>query len=101
MLREGIIRARRALETGENPYAQVDLTMATRLGGAIYLVGIVYAAIVLPLSPPDGPFGIPGTAACIVAAAVVGVRLLRRETPAHPNALLALSYLGVLVSGLF
>jgi diguanylate cyclase (GGDEF)-like protein len=101
MLRESLNRARRSVAPAGDPYAHVDLSMATKMGGAIYLVGIAYATLVLPLSNPSGPFGIAGTAACIVAAAIVGVRLLRTERPAHPNALLTLCYLGVAVSAVY
>jgi diguanylate cyclase (GGDEF)-like protein len=82
----------RAVHAGDDPYAHTDLRMATRLGGALFLIGIAYVVIVLPLSMP-GHWGV--VAGCLVVAVFCGVRLLNREEPAAPNMLLAYTYLGV------
>ena len=101
MARDSLNRVRRALDAGPQPYAHLDVALATRLGGAIFLVGIAYALLVLPLSPPRGPLGAVGVAACVASAAAVGWHLLRRPSPADPRLLLALCYAGVAIATLY
>jgi hypothetical protein len=101
MAREAIERARSALSAGADPYAHLDHAVATRLGGAMYLVGFLFAAISLPLSPPSGPLGWPGVLACMAAAMACAVTLLRLRGPAAPGLLLFGGYLGLLSSVVF
>ena len=101
MDRARIVRARKAFEAGPRPYAHVDMTLATRLGGSIYIVGIVYAAIVLPLAPPQGALAMTGAALSMLAAAAIGVALLRRSEPVTPLDLLVLCYLGLFIAVVF
>ena len=87
---------RAALDAGPNPYAHLDVGLATRLGGAIWLIAVFYALVVLPLAPPDG--GAPAwvaTGAILAGATVTGIWLVRRETALSPDALLAICHLGV------
>ena len=101
MDRVRLVRALRAFDAGPHPYAHVDMTLATRLGGAIYLVGIVYAASVLPLSPPTGTLAVAGTALSLLASAVIGLALLRRPEPISPVDLLLICYLGLFIAVAF
>src|SRR5688572_6458499 len=99
MRREARRALRAALDAGPNPYAQLDIGLATRLGGAIWLIGVLYALVVLPLAPPPG--GAPAwvaTAAILAGGTVVGVWLLRRDVPLDPRWLLVVSHLGVLAA---
>lgn len=98
MVRQARARARQAFNAGPDPYAELDGAMATRLGGALWLVGILYALIVLPLAPPErGAQGWLGVACILALCAVVGTWMLRRENPLAPDILLAIVY-GELVS---
>ena len=38
----------------------------------MFLVGFVFAAVSVPLSPPSGPFGWPGVAGFMVTSLVLG-----------------------------
>ncbi len=82
-------RARQALQKSENPYEFVELDTATRLGGAMILVGTLFVAVPLPLSPPSGPLGWPGVLAFIVVTLVAGLFQLKRKSASRPNTLLA------------
>jgi diguanylate cyclase (GGDEF)-like protein len=99
--RETITRARKAFDPGPDPYAQLDVGLATKLGGALYLIGVAYAAIVLPMSPPSGPLGALGAGLCMLVATAIGVALLRRRDPADPSALLALCFVGIAIATAF
>ena len=96
MRREARRALRAALDAGPNPYAQLDIGLATRLGGAIWLIGVSYALVVLPLAPPQG--GAPAwfaTVAILLGGTVLGVWLLRRTAALDPRSLLAICHLGV------
>ena len=91
----GVIRtlfARRA-----DPYAGNDADNARRLGGLTWLICATVMAILLPLAPPSGRYGIH---AWVIAAAVVahglarGVNWLTRSTAGF-NAMLLASYVAV------
>jgi diguanylate cyclase (GGDEF)-like protein len=86
------------LDAGDDPYAHADMHLATRLAGALFLIGTAYVVIVLPLSAP-GHWSV--VAACVVAAVICAVRLLHREAPATPNLLLAYSYLSVGMAAIY
>jgi diguanylate cyclase (GGDEF)-like protein len=101
MARDVLARARKAFDSGPDPYAQLDASLATRLGGAIYLIGIAYAALVLPVSAPRGPLGGVGYLACVGASAAIGLGLLRRRTPADPTLLYALCFTGIAIATVF
>jgi diguanylate cyclase (GGDEF)-like protein len=101
MARDALARARKALDAGPDPYAQLDAQLATKLGGAIYLIGIAYAALVLPISAPRGPLGGIGYVACVLVSAAIGLGLLRRRTPADPVLLYALCFAGVGIATIF
>ncbi len=88
MARVKIKGVRAAFDAGEQPYEHVDLDAATRLGGAMVLVGFAFALVSLSLSPPSGPLGYAGVAGFFAFALGLGTRLLRMRR-AQPNALLA------------
>ena len=93
---------RRALDPGPEPYAHVDLRLATRLGGALYLIGVAYVLIVLPLAPPErGTLGWVGVVACLAAAVGIGVAMMRRKTAMKPDELLALTFAGITVAATY
>jgi diguanylate cyclase (GGDEF)-like protein len=101
MARLTIARARKAFDAGPTPYAHVDTQLATKLGGAIFLVGIAYAVLVLPVSAPRGPLGVPGYVACMLLSASIGIGLLRRRTPADPLLLYGLCFAGMAIATVF
>ena len=93
---------RAALDPGPDPYAHVDVRLATKLGGALYLIGVAYVLIVLPLAPPEhGTLSWIGVGACLVAAVATGVAMLRRAKPMTPDALLALTLAGVVITAVY
>ena len=97
--RHAVSAVRRALDAGPEPYAHLDVRLATKLGGALYLIGVAYVLIVLPLAPPErGMDGWIGVVACLAAAVTAGVYMLRRRTPMEPDQLLALTIAGILVA---
>jgi len=100
--REARHRLRRSLDAGPEPYKHLDIALATRLGGAIWLVAVFYALIVLPLAPPEG--GVPAwtaTVAILAGGTAVGVWQLRRRTALDPTLLLWTGYVGVAASVAF
>lgn len=100
--RHALPALRRALDPGPDPYEHVDLRLATKLGGALYLIGVAYVLIVLPLAPPDrGHAGWIGVAACLAAAVGTGVTMLRRKAPMKPDELLALTFAGIVVAATY
>lgn len=103
MTRRHVIPAlRRALDAGPEPYAHLDIRLATKLGGAFYLIGVAYVVIVLPLAPPEhGTAGWIGVVACLAAAVGAGVAMLRRKEPMTPETLLTLTLAGIVVAGLY
>ncbi len=100
MGRATIKSVRATFDAGERPYEHVDLDAATRLGGAMVLVGFAFALASLPLSPPSGPLGIAGAAGCLAFALGLGISLLRTQR-ARPDALLAGVYLSLLAAALY
>ena len=103
MERRNVLPAlRRALDPGSDPYAHLDVRLATKLGGALYLIGVAYVLIVLPLAPPDrGAVGWIGVAACLGLAVGTGVAMLRHKTPMAPDTLLALTFAGIVVAAVY
>ena len=80
----------------QNGYAKTDLTRATRLGGALWMIAAVCLVGLLPLAPPtdqvDAATGwlIAGSIAvgCVLGAA----RLFVKGEQVNPNELYAMSY---------
>ena len=100
--RQALPALRRALDPGPDPYAHLDVRLATKLGGALYLIGVAYVLIVLPLAPPDrGTVGWVGVAVCLGAAVATGVAMLRRRQPMKPEELLALTFAGISVAATY
>jgi diguanylate cyclase (GGDEF)-like protein len=69
------------------------MALATRLGGAMWLIASAYALVLLPLAPPrHGAAGwvaeLLGIAACVAG----GLSVARRARPARPAELLAGNY---------
>jgi hypothetical protein len=93
---------RAALDAGPQPYAHLDVRLATRLGGALFLIGIAYVLIVLPLAPPErGAGGWLGIATLLAIAIGTGVTMLRRRTPMRPDALLAVTFGGIALAATY
>jgi diguanylate cyclase (GGDEF)-like protein len=81
-----------------DPYGDVDMARATRLGGVLWIVGSVCAGLLLAASPPTQAIGDAGWA--IAAASLLGCiagafRLLRHGSRVGPNELLAMSYVAL------
>jgi diguanylate cyclase (GGDEF)-like protein len=96
---EAFTAARQALDGGSDPYAHLDKRLATKLGGALFLIGIAYVLIVLPLAPPErGTTGWIGVGLCLSVAIGTGVAMIRWPRPMTPDVLLALTYSGILVA---
>jgi diguanylate cyclase (GGDEF)-like protein len=78
------------------------MVLATRLGGALWLIGVVYALIILPLAPPEGGWEIwAGVAACLLVSAVAGLVMVRRQTALTPACLYAAPIAGVIIATAF
>ena len=76
--------------------------MATRIGGALFLVGVLYAIIVLPLAPPEPePLAMGGAAVCLLLAVLFGRLLLKRREPVAPEVLLAGAYAAIVLAAGF
>jgi diguanylate cyclase (GGDEF)-like protein len=91
-------RLRELLAKREDPYAGIDLANASRLGGALWLVGAVLTLVLLPLAPPDdelGDAGWPVAAIVIAGAGVSGMRLRALGASVHVDELLAHSYVAL------
>ncbi len=101
MAGEALSRIRDALDGGTDPYENVELDTATRLGGAMLLIGSLFALVSLPLAAPSGPLGWPGVVLFLAATLVAGVAATRRAQPASPNALLAAVYGSLLAVGVY
>jgi diguanylate cyclase (GGDEF)-like protein len=88
-------RLRALFAKRDDPYAGVDLANASRLGGALWVVGAVLSLALLPLAPPNDPLGGAGwavAAVVIVAAGVGGMRLRAQGASVDVDRLLAHSY---------
>jgi diguanylate cyclase (GGDEF)-like protein len=94
-LGEARIAARRAFDAGPDPYAHLDRSMATKLGGAIWMIAVLYALVVLPIAPPEGLGAWLASVAIMVGAAGIGLWLLKSPEPQHPNVLYAICFAGV------
>lgn len=95
-------RLRELFAKRDDPYAGVDLANASRIGGAIWLIGAAATAVLLPLAPPDAAIGSAGWAfaGVVVAAAVAGgLRLRALGSAVRVNELLAHSYGAVVLLG--
>jgi diguanylate cyclase (GGDEF)-like protein len=93
---------REALDPGPDPYEHLDKRLATKLGGVLFLIGIVYVLIVLPLAPPErGLVGWIGVVTCLGVATAVGIAMVKWPRPMHPDSLLALTYGGILVASTY
>jgi diguanylate cyclase (GGDEF)-like protein len=100
--REAFTAARQALDAGSDPYAHLDRRLATKLGGALFLIGIAYVLIVLPLAPPDrGAAGWIGVAACLSVAIATGVTMIKWPRPMQPDTLLYLTFAGIFVAAVY
>jgi diguanylate cyclase (GGDEF)-like protein len=101
MAREALARVRSAFDAGEDPYEHVELDTATRIGGAMLLLGATFALVTVPLTPPSTAAGWAGVLAFVVAALFTGLHQVRRETPSRPDTLLAGVYAALLGAGLY
>ena len=89
---------RSLLDAGPDPYAGGDLPNARRLGALIWVIATVFAAALLPLSPPDAVLGAAGWALVgggMVAGLVASRRLASPQSTVGWNQLLAMSYLAI------
>lgn len=98
MLGDTIRRALRAPDAGGDAYEHLDLRLATRLGGALFLIGIAYVLIVAPLAPPRDWRIVGG---CLAVGAASAVWLLSPRPPRSPEALLAFPYFAVALAALY
>ena len=94
-------RARKALEKSENPYEFVELDTATRLGGAMLLVGTLFVLVWIPLGDATGPLGWPGVLAFLAFTLVAGLLQLKRASASRPNTLLAGVFASLVMIGVF
>lgn len=79
-------------------YANVDMGRATRLGAALWVIGAICIAVILPLAPPTDAFGAAGwiPAGVIVASCLLGaLRLLTKGAGTKPAELYAMSLMAV------
>jgi NADH:ubiquinone oxidoreductase subunit H len=96
-------RVRELFARREEPYAGVDLGLASRLGSAIWIVGGLMSVILLPLAPPTDPLGDAGwiVAALVVIGAIgIALRLRSLGPRVHVDELLANSYAALIALGL-
>lgn len=77
-------------------YSADDMLLTKRVGGALWVVGMVVALLALPLAPPDrstlGDAGWPLAVALVVCGGIGAFWLLRWPARVSPNALLANAY---------
>jgi diguanylate cyclase (GGDEF)-like protein len=88
--------ARALLDAGPEPYAGGDLANARRLGALIWTIATLFAAALLPLSPPDAVLGIAGwplVAVGMAAGLVIAHHMVSARSRVGWDALLAMSYL--------
>src|SRR3954470_1206029 len=93
---ESMRHVRALLADGPEPYAGGDLANARRLGALIWTIATVFAAALLPLSPPDVVLGIAGwplVGAGMAAGLLVAHRMLSPQSRVGWDELLAMSYL--------
>jgi diguanylate cyclase (GGDEF)-like protein len=77
----------------DEPYAGVDLANASRFGGALWFLGAVFTAALLPFVHPDDVGGGWVVAAVVIAGAlVVGWRMRHMGATARVDELLLYSY---------
>jgi diguanylate cyclase (GGDEF)-like protein len=89
-------RARSLLNVGADPYAGGDLATARRLGALVWMFSTVFAAALLPLSPPDAVLGVAGwplVAAGMLAGLAAALRLANPRATTSWEQLLRMSYL--------
>ncbi|MFL5894279.1 MAG: diguanylate cyclase domain-containing protein [Thermoleophilaceae bacterium] len=88
-------RLRELFAKRDDPYAGVDLANASRIGGAIWWIGAIATAVLLPFAPPDDVGGATGWvfAGLVIAGAFAGgLRLRSLGAAISVNELLANSY---------
>lgn len=79
-------------------YALADLSVAKRIGGWAWGLGLLFVFVLLPFDTPTHHVGDSGwllAGACLAASAAGGVRLLRWPERVTPNELMLLSYLAL------
>jgi diguanylate cyclase (GGDEF)-like protein len=79
----------------DDPYAGADLALASRFGGALYFLGALFTAVILPFVPPDEAIGNAGwiVAAVVIAGCLgIGVRMRHMGAQANVDELLLWSY---------
>jgi diguanylate cyclase (GGDEF)-like protein len=87
------------LHVGGEPYAGADLRNAGRLVALLWLLSGVLTLAFLPFDPPTAEIGAGGwpAAGALIVISGLGARwLVRRDPPVGFDALLAVSYLGLL-----
>jgi diguanylate cyclase (GGDEF)-like protein len=87
---------RALVEEGPDPYDQIDTASACRMGGALYLVAVGYAALLAPLTEPrGGTLGWVLVAAALVAGLASALLMLNPRASMPPSGLLAFAYASI------
>ena len=91
--------AARSLCTGRNdPELEVDMRIASSMGGVLWISGGLLCLLMLALAPPDKALGATGwliAAILLVAALAVGVQRLGGAQPSESGALFAGSIMAI------
>jgi diguanylate cyclase (GGDEF)-like protein len=88
-------RLRAVFAKRDEPYAGLDLGNASRFGGALWFLGAVLTALLLPFEPPDDAVGDAGwiiAGAVIAGAVAIGIRMRHAAAGINVDELLLWSY---------
>jgi diguanylate cyclase (GGDEF)-like protein len=99
---DGLLRRLAALRRGKDPYAGADQINAGRAVAGLWVLSGLLTIAFFPFDPPTVAIGHAGwlVAGAIAAGAFVGARwILRRDEPLGFDALLTISYLGLVQVG--
>jgi two-component system cell cycle response regulator len=92
-------RVREHFAKREDPYAGADLDRIIRLGGVLWIVGVVVGAALLPLAPPtaavDPALGWTVVGVMIAGGLLVAIRTFRLGVRMSTNEMLANAYTGL------
>jgi diguanylate cyclase (GGDEF)-like protein len=86
----------------DDPYAGADLASASRFGGALWFLGSIFTAALLPFVPPDEAIGDAGwliAGAIIAAGLVIGARMRGMGAAPNVDELLLWSYAAIVAIG--
>ena len=87
---------RALVDEGPDPYEQIDTASACRMGGALYIVAVGYAALLAPLTEPrGGTLGWVLVVAALVAGLASALLMLNPRASMPPSGLLAFAYASV------